>query len=262
VQRLGRALILLRILVFIIWESGLFKIVFLIAIILKLGGAPFQFWYLKLIQKINWNNIWILSIWQKLIPLVLIKFREINFLLMFSFLRILIGSLGRLKQKKIKKILGLSSLFSLGWVLRVLRISKVWIWFIAGYGIVLFNLIYNLKNYYLLNTENLEDLLTNPFNLILFFLNLLMVRGIPPFLVFFLKILILSILIKLNIVFVLIYLLLRVLIIYIYLIIAFSRLTFFKLKENSFKVVSRNKFNFLNLLLQSFIFTVVLIVFI
>jgi len=115
IQRFGSAFILLRILVFIMWENKIFKLIFLIALILKLGRAPFQFWYLKLIQKINWRNIWLLSIWQKLIPLILLKFSSRKFILFFGIFSVVARRTRSIKQKKIKKILGLSSLFSLGW---------------------------------------------------------------------------------------------------------------------------------------------------
>lgn len=262
IQRLGRALILLRILVFLAWEIELFKLIFLSAIILKLGSAPFQFWYLKLIQKINWRSIWLLSIWQKLIPLILAKFSSFLFLFVFSVLRILVRRVRSVKQKKIKKILGLSSLFSLGWVLAVVSISKIWLWFIVGYGIALSNLIHTLKKNHLQNTETLENSLRNPENILIFFIGLLMVRGIPPFIVFYLKILILSTLIKTRLLLVLIFLTMRIFIIYIYLIMGFSLLIFLKLKETSSNYVQRKKFEITNILFQNLVFTTFLIAFI
>lgn len=262
IQRLGRALILLRILVFLVWDIYLFKLVFLAAIMLKLGSAPFQFWYLKLIQKINWNNIWLLSIWQKLIPLILAKFCSGLFLIVFSVLRILIRRVRSIKQKKIKKILGLSSLFSLGWILSVVAISKVWLWFVAGYGIALLNLIYALRKNHLQSVETLENSLRNPHSFLVFFLGLLIMSGIPPFIVFYLKILILFILIKIRFLLVMMFLGLSIFIIYIYLIIGFSLLTFLKLKERSSSYVKKNIFRATNMLSQNLIFTVCLIAFI
>ena len=162
IQRFGRALILLRLLRFIIWEKNFFKLIFLISLILKLGRAPFQFWYLKLIQKIRWKNIWLLSIWQKLIPLILLKFIIRKFVLIFGIFRVIISSLNSIKQKKIKKILGLSSLFSLGWILSIVSVSKLWIWFILGYGIVLLNLVFCLEKNCASNVKILKNSFLNP----------------------------------------------------------------------------------------------------
>ena len=262
IQRLGRVFILLRILIFLIWNIKLFSLIFFSAILLKLGSAPFQFWYLKLIQKISWKNIWLLSVWQKFIPLILLKFSSSVILILFGAINVLIRRLSSVKQKKIKKILGLSSLFSLGWVISVIVLSEIWLWFILGYGLVLINLILSLISTQLLSVENLESSLRNPINLLVFFLNLLIVRGIPPFIVFYLKILILSLLIEFSFFIVLIYLVISVFIIYIYLIIRFSLLTFLKARETSSKFTNINKVSIFNILLQGLIFTVLIMAFI
>lgn len=229
---------------------------------LKLGRAPFQFWYLKLIQKISWSNIWLLSIWQKLIPLILVKFCPLSFLIIFRVTRIIIRSVRSLKQKKVKKILGLSSLFSLGWILVIIGVSKVWLWFMIGYGMVLLNLIHGLKKNFLQNTITLENSINNPRGLLLFFLGLLIVSGIPPFIVFFLKVLILSILAKFSYLLMLLFLSLSIFMIYIYLIIGFSFLRFLKLKEVSRSVALNNKFEVSYVLLQNLVFAFVLVAFI
>ena len=262
IQRLGRVFILLRILIFLIWNIKLFSLIFFSAILLKLGSAPFQFWYLKLIQKISWKNIWLLSVWQKFIPLILLKFSSSVILILFGVINVLTRRLSSVKQKKIKKILGLSSLFSLGWVISVIALSEIWLWFILGYGLVLINLILSLISTQLLSVENLESSLRNPINLLVFFLNLLIVRGIPPFIVFYLKILILSLLIEFSFFIVLIYLIISVFIIYIYLIIRFSLLTFLKARETSSKFTNINKVSIFNILLQGLIFTVLIMAFI
>ncbi len=262
IQRLGRVFILLRILIFLIWNIKLFSLIFFSAILLKLGSTPFQFWYLKLIQKISWKNIWLLSVWQKFIPLILLKFSSSVILILFGVINVLTRRLSSVKQKKIKKILGLSSLFSLGWVISVIALSEIWLWFILGYGLVLINLILSLISTQLLSVENLESSLRNPINLLVFFLNLLIVRGIPPFIVFYLKILILSLLIEFSFFIVLIYLVISVFIIYIYLIIRFSLLTFLKARETSSKFTNINKVSIFNILLQGLIFTVLIMAFI
>ena len=262
IQRLGRVFILLRILIFLIWNIKLFSLIFFSAILLKLGSAPFQFWYLKLIQKISWKNIWLLSVWQKFIPLILLKFSSSVILILFGAINVLTRRLSSVKQKKIKKILGLSSLFSLGWVISAIALSEIWLWFILGYGLVLINLILSLISTQLLSVENLESSLRNPINLLVFFLNLLIVRGIPPFIVFYLKILILSLLIEFSFFIVLIYLIISVFIIYIYLIIRFSLLTFLKARETSSKFTNINKVSIFNILLQGLIFTVLIMAFI
>lgn len=230
VQSLGRVLILISSLSFLISRNFLFEFIFVVFLILKLGGAPFQFWYLKLIQKLGWTNIWLMSAWQKLIPLLIIKIARLDYLIIFGGLRVISGRLNNLNQKKIKKILGLSSIFSLGWVLLSISQRKIWLIFMLGYSIVLGMLLNSLKRLSCCAIDNLENLNFSVIFYSVFFLGLLIIRGIPPFIIFYIKILILYELIQLSLAFVLSLLVVRVFIIYIYLIMGFRILTFFKSK--------------------------------
>lgn len=262
IQSLGRALMLIRILNFLIFKITIFEFFFYIFILLKLGGAPFQFWYLKLIQKLSWINIWLLSIWQKLIPLLLLKLRNNFLILLFGLLRVFIGRITNLNQKKIKKILGLSSLFSLGWVLISLIFSKIWIWFMVGYGIALFFLLSFIKYLNFIRIESLESLRFNYIFIIIFYRGLLIIRGIPPFIIFYLKIIILIELIKLRIVLVLVLLIIRIFIIYIYLIIGFSLLTFLKSISSTRKMNYKNIISLINYVLYNLLYRIIIIIFI
>lgn len=228
IQSIGRVIILIRALNFLILRHKIFEFIFFIFLLLKLGGAPFQFWYLKLIQKIKWSNIWLISVWQKLIPLSLIKLVNFNYLIIFGVLRVILGSFSNLNQKKIKKILGLSSVFSLGWVLLSIIQRRVWLLFILRYGIILYILLLSLKR---LDFQETLYLKTSDFSIsfyFIFFLGILIIRGIPPFLMFYIKILIIIEVLHFRVLLIFILLVFRIFIIYIYLIIGFRMLTFFK----------------------------------
>lgn len=261
IQSLGRVLMLLSALNFLMYSHFLFEFMFFIFLLLKLGGAPFQFWYLKLIQKIRWTNIWLISVWQKLIPLLLIKLVNYYYLVLFGLLRVIVGRLNNLNQKKIKKILGLSSIFSLGWTILSMLQSKVWLLFILGYGLILLTLLISLRRF---NTVNLNYLENSRFSLVfnlVFFLGLLIIRGIPPFLIFYLKILILLELVKLRFLMVFLLLIFRVFIIYVYLIIGFRFLSFLKAFSFNAKNLFFNNIYCLNYLLYNVFFTVFIIIF-
>jgi len=176
IQSLGRVLILLRALNFLIFRHFFFEATFFIFLLLKLGGAPFQFWYLKLIQKIRWVNIWLISVWQKLIPLLLIKLINYYYLILFGLLRVITGSLNNLNQKKIKKILGLSSIFSLGWTILSILQSKVWLLFILGYGLILWVLLASLNSLKIININYLENSNLSIVFYLIFFLGLLIIE--------------------------------------------------------------------------------------
>lgn len=226
VQSLGRVIILFRLLCNRVLSIPVFRICFFLALLLKLGGAPFQFWYLKLIQKLDWGLIWVLSVWQKLIPLILLSFSKLYLFRFFGGLRVFIGRITTWKQKNFKKIFGLSSVFSLGWLLVSLALNKrIWLLFIAGYGISLLVLIVALSKTNFISSDRKGSPI-DAYRLILFITGLLMLRGIPPFIGFFLKVSILVFVIKIRLLIGIGLLLASLYLIFIYLRIIFYRITF------------------------------------
>ena len=230
VQSLGRVIILFRLLCNRVLSIPVFRICFFLALLLKLGGAPFQFWYLKLIQKLDWGLIWVLSVWQKLIPLILLSFSKLYLFRFFGGLRVFIGRIITWKQKNFKKIFGLSSVFSLGWLLVSLAFNRrVWLLFIAGYGISLLVLIVALSKTNFISSDRKGSPI-DPYRLVLFITGLLMLRGIPPFIGFFLKVSILVFVIKIRLLIGIGLLLASLYLIFIYLRIIFYRITFLRPK--------------------------------
>nr|AEB39340.1 NADH dehydrogenase subunit 2 [Ameerega hahneli] len=98
-----------------------------IAIMTKLGAAPFHFWLPEVLQGLSLQTGLILSTWQKLAPMaLLIQFSQsvnLYLMLMFGFLSTLIGGWGGINQTQTRKILAFSSIAHLGWMISILKIS-------------------------------------------------------------------------------------------------------------------------------------------
>ena len=221
---------------------------YFLALLLKLGGVPFHNWYLRLVQKLSWGIIWVLSIWQKLIPLIIVRKPGFRVLMIAGGLSVSLSRVASISQKNVKKILGLSSIFSLGWVLVSFDFNAfVWGQFMLGYGL---SLIVLLGGFSLINHGVSQDF--NKFvgrtNLIIFFSGFLIVSGIPPFIGFFLKILILFGLIQKRVWFRLIFLIFSLLFIYVYVNIIFLLLTFVVKNFSFLKLTAERKGYFLDLL--------------
>jgi len=106
----------------------------LLILIIKLGIAPFHLWFMAIIDKISVLNLIWVSIVQKIIPLrfvMLLKADE-NLILGLG-LRFLISSVHILLQRKLKKIIGASSIYSACWVIisRIVCEALSWGFFIA-----------------------------------------------------------------------------------------------------------------------------------
>jgi NADH:ubiquinone oxidoreductase subunit 2 (subunit N) len=261
VQAIGRGLVLIVIFIFFMRVSHtLLIVIYFLALLIKLGGVPFHNWYLKLVQKLSWEIIWVLSVWQKLIPLLILSKPSFNLTLLASVLRVALSSISRISQKNIKKILGLSSIFSLGWILVSFELRKtIWLQFILGYGarlaILLGRLI--LRNQGVSQNFN-KDLGSS--HLVIFFLGFLMLRGIPPFIGFFLKILILFNLTHLRLILVLLFLVFSVILIFVYLNITFLLFTFVVNKFSFSRLIDHSSYFFLDLVILNLFLRILLLI--
>lgn len=206
-------------------------LIIIVTIILKLGSAPLHFWYILIIQKLSWQRIWVLSIWQKILPLLFLRLYGLPYLIYLGLLNCILRRLLRFKQKKVKKLLGFSSIFTLGWVLTVLSSSGIlWFTFLIGYGINLIFLTYilNIKDGFKVKIL-ISELDINRF--IILGLTLIAIRGVPPFLGFFLKLLVLKVLITNFFLIRLIITISSLLLIYAYLNLIFHNLRFSRRKQ-------------------------------
>lgn len=165
-------------------------------LILKLGAAPFQSWFVSITEGLSWRKCFILITWQKLAPLFL-TFYIINHPLisLCCILSILIGAIFALNQTSLKKILAYSSINHLGWLLSSIIISKI---FFAFYFLrYSFINIFTLLNFSYLNLLNLSQIYTK--NSIHISIRLLSLSGLPPFFGFLPKWLIINALLNLSI---------------------------------------------------------------
>ena len=157
---------------------------------LKLGIFPFHFWYFRLLAKLEWENIFLLIRPRKIIVLV-IMFSFLNKYLFFVlFLNLGFVVYCSLFEKHLKILLGFSSLFNLVWVLSRRGWNYYWFLYFVGYSLNLFLIIYVLRA---LGKTVVRDI-NQFFELVcVFFLgmNTFLIVGLPPFLGFSVKLLIL-----------------------------------------------------------------------
>lgn len=160
--------------------------VLILSIVLKLGIAPFHSWFIIIIKITSLYNLFLLSTLQKFIPLVIIRSIDIKYnlliaLLIVSRFTICVNSIETIR---IIKILGFSSINNLTWIiLAILSNVKIFIIFISLYIFVLGGLLFfnPLKiNFRFLQTYKLFD----KFFLVFVLLSL---GGLPPFLGFIIK---------------------------------------------------------------------------
>lgn len=173
----------------------------MIALIIKIGRAPFHFWFPLVIKNLSWINNFLLMSWQKVAPLILCFYcLKIKALIFFILMSRLVRSLGGLNQTSLCKLIAFSSINQVRWLLSTLLVSKLlWKIYFFVYIIILFNIILIFKNFNLFYLNQLFSLnfFNKPLKLIII-INVLSMGGIPPFIGFFSKLLVIQFLIKIN----------------------------------------------------------------
>nr|YP_009640814.1 NADH dehydrogenase subunit 2 [Hystrichopsylla weida qinlingensis]QCU82648.1 NADH dehydrogenase subunit 2 [Hystrichopsylla weida qinlingensis] len=245
--------------------SNFYLMVINSTLLLKLGAAPFHFWFPSVMESLNWINNLILMTWQKINPFICISYcLNYNYIIMISLLSIIIGSLGGFNSTSIRKMMAFSSVSHIGWLLMSLMSSESNYWFyFLFYCIICISLTLSLN---LLKLFYLNQILSNSISSLMKFsimMTFLSMGGLPPFLGFIPKWIIIESMINNNMfLYILIMVILTLITLYFYLRMTFSILILnnfqmywnFKLKKNLPFIFIWNYFSMLFFPLLFFLF--------
>lgn len=170
-----------------------------VSLALKLGMPPFQLWIPQIIEVINIIKIRILLIWQKIAPIAIISYSTRNLITTIIIIRALIGAVGAINQNNLKKIFFYSSLNHLAWIMTSIIINEIlWALYLVFYSSIILPLLFIFNRQ---KTKTINKINEKKFSFVqIFFLILIVLSlaGLPPFLGFRIKIIIIS-LISINI---------------------------------------------------------------
>nr|WHM51888.1 NADH dehydrogenase subunit 2 [Stolotermes ruficeps] len=171
------------------FEDGLYKsIIITTPLIMKMGAAPLHWWFPSVMEGINWNNCILLMTVQKIAPLMLTSY-QMNMNL-FSTTIILtstiVGSIGGFNQTSLRKIMTYSSINHTGWMLSAMMISEsLWVMYFITYSMLTTTTVLIIKpfnisfiNQVMLMNEGMKSMK------FMMFTALLSLGGLPPFLGF------------------------------------------------------------------------------
>lgn len=214
----------------------------LFPLLLKLGAAPFHYWFPQVAEGLIWQQTIILLTIQKLAPIFLISYLTFNLytnniILVSRILSALVGALGGLNVIKLRKIIAFSSINHISWILIAISINDlIWIMYFMFYSLISASVIILFQSSNSFTISDLTNKLQKRYSSsILISMNLLSLGGLPPFTGFLPKWLIIQLLIQNGILFPLIPLLFsRLITLYFYLriIIPIILLTFPSLNIN------------------------------
>nr|ADF57850.1 NADH dehydrogenase subunit 2 [Stegana psilolobosa] len=161
--------------------------IILSSLLLKSGAAPFHFWFPNIMESLSWMNCLLLMTWQKIAPLMLISYTNIKILLFFSIIiSVIIGSFGGLNQSSLRKLMAFSSINHLGWMLMALNSNEIiWLIYFLMYSFLSFILTFMFNNFKIFHFNQMFSLFFNSKILkFILFINFLSLGGLPPFLGF------------------------------------------------------------------------------
>nr|QBF01178.1 NADH dehydrogenase subunit 2 [Stegana euryphylla] len=162
-------------------------LIILSSLLLKSGAAPFHFWFPNIMEGLSWMNCLLLMTWQKIAPLMLVSHVNIKFLLFMSIiLSVIMGSLGGLNQSSLRKLMAFSSINHLGWMLMALNSNEsIWLIYFLMYSFLSFTLTFMFNNFKIFHFNQMFSLFFNSKILkFILFMNFLSLGGLPPFLGF------------------------------------------------------------------------------
>nr|QDG01000.1 NADH dehydrogenase subunit 2 [Tenebrio molitor] len=172
------------------------------ALMIKLGAAPFHFWFPEVIEGLSWNNVLILLTWQKIAPMMLMMNNKMNdqFMMSIMVMSLLTSTIMGFNQTSLRKIMAFSSINHIAWMIAAMMVSSpVWLIYFTIYTIINLNIIMMFKksNSYYINQMN-NSMNKNKLIKLSFMINFLSLGGLPPFLGFMPKWIIINWMTEMN----------------------------------------------------------------
>nr|UGS80308.1 NADH dehydrogenase subunit 2 [Graphocaecilius interpretatus] len=176
------------------------SLLFLLAtpLMIKMAAAPFQQWFINIMSGMTWAMCYTVSTWQKITPLFILNYLiHMNnmLIILFIILSTIVGALGGITQTLIKKIIAYSSVNHLGWLMTTLLLSKKIMLFYMFFYMILnafVMFIFNLNNIIQFTQINTKILFVS------FVICMMSLGGLPPFLGFMPKLMLIKMLLENN----------------------------------------------------------------
>nr|YP_010528200.1 NADH dehydrogenase subunit 2 [Scythropia crataegella]UXW64394.1 NADH dehydrogenase subunit 2 [Scythropia crataegella] len=230
-----------------IYNMNNFIILLNLTLLMKMGSVPFHFWFPNIIEGLSWMNCFIIMTWQKIVPMILLSYCfNFNFLIFIVIMNAMIGAIGGINQTSIRKILSFSSINNLSWMIMSIMISEnLWMIYFIIYSFITFMLcfIFFIYNFFYLNQFfffNLKMIIK--LNL---FINFLSLGGLPPFLGFFPKWMVINFLINNNLMFInFILIMMSLIMLFFYIRMTYSSLMMNYSKLKWLKMKNKQNYNF------------------
>nr|YP_010952670.1 NADH dehydrogenase subunit 2 [Trapezia serenei]WMQ53090.1 NADH dehydrogenase subunit 2 [Trapezia serenei] len=184
IQALGSTFIIMSSCLYLYFSLSISPLI-IMALLLKLGAAPFHFWFPHIMEGLSWPQAYILLSVQKIAPMYMLSHLHSYYLMIMlsAIFSALVGALSGLNVLSLRKIMAFSSINHMSWMLIAIFISDfMWVTYFIFYILISLSIVMffnSFHSYYFSDLLNLSY--SNPYFSLLLPLNLLSLGGLPPF---------------------------------------------------------------------------------
>nr|YP_010567118.1 NADH dehydrogenase subunit 2 [Porotermes quadricollis]UZC33347.1 NADH dehydrogenase subunit 2 [Porotermes quadricollis] len=174
--------------IFSLEKETFMSIAIVTPLMMKSGAAPLHWWFPSVMEGLSWNNCILLMTVQKIAPLMLISYQMSINLISAAFIltSVVMGAIGGFNQTSLRKIMTYSSINHTGWMLSAMLVSEtLWITYFTIYSMLSATVVTIIKpfNISFINQVMMINEKTKPVKFMMF-MSLLSLGGLPPFLGF------------------------------------------------------------------------------
>nr|YP_009250467.1 NADH dehydrogenase subunit 2 [Coptotermes heimi]AMX22666.1 NADH dehydrogenase subunit 2 [Coptotermes heimi] len=157
-------------------------------LLLKSGAAPFHWWFPGVMEGLSWENCGLLMTIQSAAPMMLMSYliETSPFMLSIILASTIVGAIGGLNQTSMRKILTYSSINHTGWMLMALITGdNMWVMYFTIYSALVLTVlsVIKLSSVSFINQTMMTNSETKLMKFMMF-TSLLSLGGLPPFLGF------------------------------------------------------------------------------
>nr|QZR91889.1 NADH dehydrogenase subunit 2 [Ujna puerana] len=256
IQSMSSSLLMLSILLMMVKLN--YNYMICVSLLIKMGVAPMHNWILSIVNGLDYISLFMLLTIMKIGPLTLLSYINQNIEL-FIMTSLIFGSILGLNQNSIRKVMSYSSIYNMGYIISVINKNMIWFLYLMMYSVVLMMIILLLKklkinylNQFMINDMSLESKMS-------MWISMLSLGGMPPFLGFFPKLMIIQMMLTNNMIFIVVLMILSSLVVmFFYIRMMFVMLISYSMmmKWNLLKV---NKISFIYMSMNIFMFPVMVL---
>nr|UYA97811.1 NADH dehydrogenase subunit 2 [Megacopta lobata]UYA97824.1 NADH dehydrogenase subunit 2 [Megacopta lobata] len=181
-------------------SSMMLSMIMFSTLMIKMGAAPFHMWVPEIMSKMSWKSCIMLMTWQKLAPMSMTmnSAPKSELLMMTVVMSVIVGSIGGINQTSLRKIMAYSSINHLGWMLTLNKIQNNWMSYLIMYSIMVMMICTMFSSYNMLFINQINSMNLSMMEKTTIVTSMMSLGGLPPFLGFLPKWMVIQILVENN----------------------------------------------------------------